>query len=91
MKSNKPFPLARTVLTYAAGKDASTDAFHACGEDTPIKEYQCSGLGCRPRVRGRCPARAEGEVKQGKIIYIYKSLSVLADHFTLQGDSYFML
>ena len=51
-------------------KDASTDAFHACGEDTPVKEYQCSGLGCRPRVRGRCPVRAEGEVMQEKIIYV---------------------
>ena len=61
-----PFPLAKTVLTYAV----STDAFPACGEDTPVKEYQCSGLGCRPRVRGRCPARAEGEVKQEKIIYV---------------------
>ncbi len=40
----------------------------------------------RPRLRGRCPERAEGAQKAGKKIYIYiYTLSVLMDHFPLLG------
>ena len=40
----------------------------------------------RPRLRGRCPERAEGVQKAGKKIYIKTPIGP-ADHFPLLGGS----
>ena len=40
----------------------------------------------RPRLRGRCPERAEGVQKAGKKIYINPPIGP-ADHFPLLGGS----
>lgn len=63
------------MLTYVTGKDISTAAFHACGEDTPVKEYQYFGLGLRPRVRGKIPCK--GGISIVKIIHLFSNAITL--------------